>query len=160
MKVLEHIHYYSEEEMDEGMRKGKFFRIRRFPETPEGQQEGEQFCDDQSKLIAELERRIQEVYGERVFVSDNLWASEKLKIEIGSNDVTASLFRLLLRFLIESNEHYCIGLSVYHGNLQDPGNEYMGRILISGRGIAVEDSLKAFFEERFVIPLRNVEAEG
>jgi hypothetical protein len=146
--------------MDEGMQKGKFFRIRHFPETAEGQRKEELFFDEQSNLITELEQRVQAVYGERIFVSDNVWASEKLKIEIGSNDVTASLFRLLLHFLLEKNKHYCIGLSISQGNLQDAGSAYMGRILIGGRGIAVEDSLKAFFQERFIAPLKNSKAEG
>jgi hypothetical protein len=160
MKGLEHVQYYSEDEMDERMQKGKFFRIRQFPETAEGQRKEEQFFDEQSNLIAELEHRVQAVYGERVFVSDNVWASEKLKIEIGSNDVTASLFRLLLHFLLEKNKHYCIGLSISQGSLQDAGSDYLGRILTSGRGIAVEDSLKAFFQERFIDPLRNLEGKG
>lgn len=148
MKTHERIQFYSESEMDEGIRNGRFFRIHRFAATPEGQRDEELFAQAQDKLILDLERRLREAYGNAAFVSDNLWPSEKLKVEIGSDEVSKQLMRLILQFLMDHRTTYCVGLSVYAGNLENSGTPYMGRILISGRGIAVEDSLKAFFEER------------
>jgi hypothetical protein len=145
------IQYCSEAEMDEGMRRGKFFRVRRFPETPEGEETEKKFCDDQYALIQDLERRLEEVYGERAFVSDNLWPSEKLKVEIGSNEISNHLIATILRFLLDHRSLYCVGVSVYEGSLQDQGCPYLGRILISARGITVEDSLKTVLEQRLRI---------
>jgi hypothetical protein len=50
--------------------------------------------------------------------------------------------------VLDHRSPYCIGLSVYEGNLQDEGRPYSGRILISGRGITAEESLKALLEQR------------
>jgi len=108
----------------------------------------ELFFQAQTKLISDLEQRLRDAYGNRAFVSDNIWASEKLKVEIGSDEISNQLIRLILRFLLDHRSAYCVGISVYAGRLGNAGSAYMGRILISGRGIAIEDSLKALCEER------------
>jgi hypothetical protein len=143
------IKFICESDIDEGFGKGTFFRLHSFPKTAEGRHAEKAHLEKQTKLIEQLERCLQDLYGDRVFVSDDVWLGEILKLEIGSEDLAKTLLVTIGKFLLEQRSSYCVSVTVYGGSLHDKGELYMGRILISARGIVVEDSLKVLFVKRF-----------
>jgi len=137
--------------IDEGIRTGAFFRINAFAETTEGQEAGQVYFDRQMALIRDLERRMTEKYEDRVFVSDNVWLGEQLKIEVGANEISREFVALILHFLMDHETLNCVCIAIYSGSLHDADNTYMGRILIGGGGITIESSLEALVQERLGI---------
>jgi hypothetical protein len=151
MKPLKGVQFMAEGRIDEGIRTGVFFRINAFEGTKDGQEAGQVYFDRQITLIRDLERRMTEKYGDRVFVSDNLWLGEQLKIEVGANEISKEFIAVVLHFLMDQKTLNCVCIAIYSGSLHDVDNTYMGRILISGRGITIESSLEALVEERLGI---------
>jgi hypothetical protein len=145
MKTDRLVKFCTEAQIDEGIKGAKFFSVHRFSDSHEGESNGMAFLDAQRNLIDEFTNRMKHHYGDRVFVSDNLWCSEFMKVEIGKRDVSNGLMVVILQFLKGHKGRYCVILAVYD-DLHVKGSEYFGRILVSGRGITVEETLKDFFQ--------------
>lgn len=146
MKTDGVIEYCSEAEIDNGISSGRFCRTHKFPESSEGRREEDLYFSRQNEFIMDLERRLKGAFGDEVFVSDNVWPSELLKVEVGSSAVTRKLIATVLRFLKENRCSSCVNVVVYEGALGDAGQRYIGRVLIGPRGMVVEYSLKELLQ--------------
>jgi len=142
---MNNIHYYTEKEMDDNIRKEHYFRIFKFTKKTEEAI----FIAKQASIIAKLTTLMETKYGKDVFVSDNLWPNESLKLEIIDTVFSSTLINDILSFLILEAREYCIGIAFYH-ELEIGGSTYLGRMLISLREIAVEIPLRKIFEVQWL----------
>jgi hypothetical protein len=145
MKLL--VRFLSEIDIDAGIKSGLFCPIHQFSNSIAGEQESEKYFAKQNELIIDLESRMQKLYGERVFVSDNVWLAELLKIEIGADELNKGFPLAILDFLNHWRSTNCVNVAVYSGSLHDKGNSYLGRMLIGGKGITIEESLKELVKD-------------
>lgn len=146
---MNRVHFYTEAKIDLYMKQGYFFKRCQFI----GEAEEKEFFETQDNLQRKLEKTLTSIYGSNVFVSDRLWSNESLKIEMAQQILSSRLIEAILSFLKEEAPTYCIVSAVYR-DLEVIGSPYLGRILISEREIAVEESLKEIFKEKCLNPVK------
>jgi hypothetical protein len=145
---MKRVRYYTEAKIDLYMKQGYFFKRYQFS----SETEEKEFYALQDSLRVKLEKMLTSSFGANIFVSDRLWPNESFKVDMSQQILSPQLIAADLSFLQSEAPSHCIVSAVYR-DLEVIGSSYFGRILISEREIAVEESLKNIFKKQCLDPL-------
>ncbi len=119
-------------------------------EAPEG------FYDSQDKIRDGLEKELWTKFDDGVdrtgvkpwqaeamhqwfYFDSDMFGSERIMVEIVHTLLSDKLIGVILAYLEKSAATYCVIVSVYHDRIKS--GEYMGRMVINLKEVAVEESL-------------------